>query len=294
MVNVQSVEAGQHSVLTEFDPGRVARSLEPCYEAVMTFRLGQAIWQGSRPRPGVNPKHRIYAVGDLHGRYDLLREMLKRIVEDFEERRDGRRLKIVFLGDYIDRGDQSRDVLETLMKLVSGVHLDLVTLRGNHEAALLDFIRSPSHNRSWLDFGAQQTLASYGVAWPRRELTEVDLVTLRNALAEALGEHLEFLRNMPVMAKSGDVVFTHAGVARGDGEGLTNHRAMLWGDGSADPDWPAPGKLVVHGHYDDAGPVDRPGRICVDTGAYYSGRLTAVRLDEGVGFMSVTSAGARG
>lgn len=255
----------------------------------MVFRLGQALWQGKQPRPTVNPNHRIYAVGDLHGRYDLLREMLKRIVEDFEARRDGRRLKIVFLGDYIDRGDQSREVLETLMKLVSGVHLDLVALRGNHEAALLDFLRAPNRHKGWLDFGAQQTLASYGVGLPRRELSETDLVGIRDRLADAMGEHLEFLRGLPLMAQSGDVVLTHAGVARGDGEALGNHRAMLWGDTSSDPDWPAPGKLVVHGHYDGADPVDRPGRICVDTGAYYSGRLTAVRLDEGVEFMTVTS-----
>jgi serine/threonine protein phosphatase 1 len=107
----------------------------------------------------------------------------------------------VFLGDYIDRGDQSRDTLETLMKLVSGVHMDLVALRGNHEAALLDFIRSPNQHRAWLDFGAQQTLASYGVTLPRRELSETDLVGLRDALVEAMGEHLDFLRSMPLMAQ---------------------------------------------------------------------------------------------
>jgi serine/threonine protein phosphatase 1 len=89
------------------------------------------------------------------------------------------------------------------------------------------------------------------------------------------------------MAQSGDAVFTHAGVGKDDGDDLGNQQAMLWGDTSSDPDWPAPGKLVVHGHYDGMEPVDRPGRICVDTGAYYSGRLTAVRLDDGVGFVSV-------
>lgn len=253
----------------------------------MTFRLGPALWQGNQPRPTVNPMHRVYAVGDLHGRYDLLRAMLKRIVEDFEDRRDERRLKIVFLGDYIDRGDQSRDVLETLMKLVSGVHLDIAALRGNHEAALLDFVRAPNRNRAWLEFGAQQTLASYGVKLPRRDLTDLDLVAIRDGLVEAMGEHLEFLRSLPLMAQSGEAVFTHAGVGKDDGDDLCNHHAMLWGDTSSDPDWPAPGKLVVHGHYDDMDPVDRPGRICVDTGAYYSGRLTAVRLDDGVGFVSV-------
>jgi serine/threonine protein phosphatase 1 len=258
----------------------------------MSFRFGQALWPTRQARPTVSPKHRVYAVGDLHGRYDLLRAMLERIIDDFEGRRDDRRLQIVFLGDYIDRGDQSRDVLETLMKLVGGVHLDIVALRGNHEAALLDFVRAPNMYRSWLDFGAQQTMASYGVSLPRREMSETDLVSLRDQLVEALGEHLEFLRELPLMARSGDVVFTHAGVGEGDGEALANQQAMLWGDRGADPDWPAPGKLVVHGHYDDVDAVDRPGRICVDTGAYYSGRLTAVRIDDGTEFLTVTNKGA--
>jgi serine/threonine protein phosphatase 1 len=192
-------------------------------------------------RPAVNPKHRVYAVGDLHGRYDLLREMLKRIVEDFEDRRDGRQLKVVFLGDYIDRGDHSREVLETLMKLASGMHLDVVALRGNHEAALLDFIQSPNRHRAWLDFGAQQTLASYGVACRGGRCRSRPHRFARRAV-EAMGDHLEFLRSLPLMAQSGDVVLTHAGVARGDGEALGNHRAMLWGDTSSDPDWPAPGQ----------------------------------------------------
>lgn len=253
----------------------------------MTLRLGTAIWRGSRTRPQVDPTHRVYAVGDLHGRYDLLSKMLRRIVADFESLRDERRLRIVFLGDYIDRGDHSREVLETLVSLVDGASREFVVLRGNHEAALLDFVKSPGLHRSWLDFGAQQTLASYGVRLPRGALTDADLVALRDALVDAMGEHLEFIRAMPIMDRSGDTVFTHAGVARGDGDALTDQRAMLWGDTSSDPDWPAPGKLVVHGHYDDADPVDRPGRICVDTGAYYSGRLTAVRLDADVAFLSV-------
>jgi serine/threonine protein phosphatase 1 len=122
-------------------------------------------------------------------------------------------------------------------------------------------------------------------------MSETDLVGLRDALVEAMGEHLEFLRSMPLMAQSGDVVLTHAGVARGDGEALGNHRRCSGGTRLRT-------RLARAGQTGGAwalrrrGSVDRPGRICVDTGAYYSGRLTAVRLDEGVEFLSVTNKGS--
>jgi serine/threonine protein phosphatase 1 len=102
-----------------------------------------------------------------------------------------------------------------------------------------------------------------------------------------MGEHLQFIRELPLYRRSGDVIFVHAGIAAGDGETLRNERAMMWGDSASDPDWPVPGKLIVHGHYDCASPIDRPGRMCVDTGAYYSGQLTAAVLDEGHAFLSV-------
>ncbi len=238
-------------------------------------------------RPGVDPSKRIYAVGDLHGRYDLMLVMLERIFEDFESRKDGRRCETVFLGDYVDRGDNPRLVINALMQLSSNIGSCVVALRGNHEAALLDFIDAPVRNSAWLGFGALQTIADYGVAMPPRRPSETDLIELRDALKAAMGEHLDFIRGLPLYRISGDVIFVHAGIAAGDGDTLRNEHAMMWGDGASDPDRPVPGKLIVHGHYDAPSPVDRPGRICVDTGAYYSGQLTAAVLDEGHTFMSV-------
>lgn len=238
-------------------------------------------------RPGVDPGARIYAVGDLHGRHDLMMVMLERIVEDFESRRDGRRCEIVFLGDYVDRGDNPRLVIDALMQISSNIGAGVVALRGNHEAALLDFIDAPVRNSAWLGFGALQTIADYGVAMPPRTPSETNLIDLRDALEAAMGDHLKFLRALPLHRTSGDVIFVHAGIAAGDGETLRNERVMMWGDSASDPDWPVPGKLIVHGHYDAPSLVDRPGRICVDTGAYYSGQLTAAVLDEGHTFMSV-------
>lgn len=253
----------------------------------MVFGMRNTFWPAAKPRPRVDPAMRIYAVGDVHGRFDLLGDMLRTILRDYESGRDGRRLGIVFLGDYIDRGDQSREVLDTLGKLIGENQGDLVALRGNHEDALLGFLRSPLSARSWLDYGARQTLASFGVKVPRGALTDVDLVAIRDAAEAAMAPHLEFLRRLPTFTTSGDVLFTHAGVAQGGLGPAPDDAVLLWGRDVHQGDWPAPGKLVVHGHFDAIDPVDRPGRICVDTGAYYSGRLTAVRLDEGVGFLSV-------
>lgn len=253
----------------------------------MLSGLRNALFPALTARPRVDEGARVYAVGDVHGRHDLLIAMLARIVEDFEGRRDGRRCEIVFLGDYVDRGDNARQVIDSLIRLTGGGIKGLVALRGNHEAALLDFVRDPLRGRAWLDYGARQTIADYGIALPPRTPTDDDLLDLGDALERAMGPHLDFLKSLPFHARSGDVIFTHAGLAPGDAETLGNLRAMLWGHASSDTDWPAPGRLVVHGHYDDAAPVDRPGRICVDTGAYYSGTLTAVRLDEGVNFLTV-------
>jgi serine/threonine protein phosphatase 1 len=265
----------------------VADELGPCYITCMNLGIGRSFFSGVAERPKVDPAVRIYAVGDVHGRHDLLLSMLGRIADDYESEPDERRCKIVFLGDYIDRGDNSRMVLTSLMRLMSGAPRGVTALRGNHEAALLDFIDNPLRNSAWLDFGARQTIADYGVPMPPRRPSDDDLIGLRDALAGAMGEHLDFLRTLPCHATSGDVVFTHAGLAPGDADALRDTRAMLWGHHGSEGDWPAPGKLLVHGHYDAADPVDRPGRICVDTGAYYSGRLTAVRLDDRCSFLSV-------
>lgn len=237
-------------------------------------------------RPRVSENVRVYAIGDIHGRHDLMIAMLEAIIEDFEARRDDRRCEIVFLGDYIDRGDHPRQVIDTLMHIVGDDAPGVVALRGNHEDALLDFLRSPLQAQGWLDFGALQTIADYGVTQPPRTPSHDDLFALRDALEAAMGEHVDFLRSLPSHSRSGDVVFAHAGLDPGDVQTLSNHRAMIWGHPSSEADMPAPGKLLVHGHFDAPDPVDRPGRICVDTGAYYTGRLTAVRLDAGSAFLT--------
>jgi serine/threonine protein phosphatase 1 len=231
-------------------------------------------------RPRVDHRERVYAVGDVHGRVDLLNALLDDIREDMETQDDGRSARIVLLGDYIDRGDSSRQVLECLRNLSREV-FPCDCLMGNHEAAMIDFLDDPRRGETWTKMGGLQTLASFGVQVPVRTLTQDDLTRIRDDFHEAVSPLLPFFSAMPMIVTSGDVVFCHAGVNPAQDLDAQTTRALLWGHPDALGDEPLPGKLVVHGHYDAPEIVSRRGRICLDTGAYYSGALTAVRFDVG-------------
>lgn len=253
----------------------------------MTFALARTATAISQLRPHVAQDVRIYALGDIHGRYDLMIAMLRAIVEDGDVRPDDRNCHVIFLGDYIDRGARSRQVIDALKRLSEGALPGVVVLRGNHEQALINFIDDPWAGRDWLGYGAAPTIADYGLPSPPARPDRATLFSLRDALVVAMGEDLDFLRSLPSHAASGDVLFTHAALVSDDDTGASGLRPELWGHRSATTDWPIQGKLLVHGHYDGPEPISRPGRICVDTGAYYSGRLTAVRLDDGCAFLTV-------
>ena len=236
--------------------------------------------------PRVAPNERLYAIGDIHGRVDLLIRLLERIEEDGARFHDDRVIRLVFLGDYVDRGDDSRAVLEVLSDLARTGGTDMF-LMGNHEATLLEFLDTPSIGPRWFSFGGLQTLASYGVRPPRGD-DEASLHRTRDAFAEALGAHRKFLETLQLYAQSGDVLFAHAGVNPDRPDPLEDRDALLRGCGQFLAANPVPGRRIVHGHFDSETPVSLPGRICVDTGAYFTGRLTAVRLDEGEEFLSVS------
>ncbi|WP_162408787.1 metallophosphoesterase [Acuticoccus sediminis] len=221
-------------------------------------------------------------MGDVHGQAHCLDALMDRIEADRLTHDDERRSRIVLLGDYIDRGADSRAVLDRVAALLDE---GAVALAGNHEDALLTFLRSPVAGASWLTFGGVQTLASYGIAPPRHEAAE-ELSDIAAALAEAMGDHVALLRQRLMRyLVSGDVVFVHADLEPRVDLDAQDERVMLWGH-PTDPGAPwRPGKLVVHGHYAEPKPVRSEGRIGVDTGAYFTNTLTAVRLDESVGFI---------
>ena len=224
-------------------------------------------------------------VGDIHGRHDLLDMMFEKIAADHSARGDGRAMRIVFLGDYVDRGDNSREVLERLIMVQQRMPEEEVFLSGNHEAALLGFLDAPEQGSDWLDFGGMQTLGSYGIAPPRDKSDKAQLTVARDAFLTAISDHLPFLRGLRSMYRSGDVVFVHAGVNPERALDNQSERQLLWGSGNTPQGPVIEGMRIVHGHFDGPEPVVAPLRVCVDTGAYYSGRLTAVRLDDGEGFV---------
>jgi len=236
------------------------------------------------PRPAAGD--RLYIVGDIHGRADLLEVMWRRIAADFAFRiTDTRQPKVIVLGDIIDRGDNSRQVVEKLKTcLGAGPMGEVIVLMGNHEAALLQFLNAPERGANWLRFGGMQTLASYGVSIPAGTLDAAAYRDLAARLRGAMGDHLPFLQTLPLSWRSGDVLCVHAGVDPDNPEAV-DENIVLWGKARFPETGPVAGLRVVHGHYDAAEPVITDGRICVDTGAYYSGRLTAVRLDDDTGFI---------
>lgn len=240
----------------------------------------------AEPTPVVARSERIYAIGDIHGRLDLLVTLMAKVTADAAQFEDDRKVKLVFLGDYIDRGEDSRQVLDALTRMVEFNSSRLVFLRGNHEDALRYFLYAPTEGAEWFDFGGLQTLGSFGIRPPQLRFGKRDLFRVRSELASAVSAYEPLFDAMVNSHRSGDVFFTHAGVDPSKDLEMQSPRTLMWGHSEAQQSDPISGIRVVHGHYDADDVIAEPGRICVDTGAYYSGRLTAVRLDDGDAFLS--------
>jgi len=226
--------------------------------------------------PKIPDGQRVYAVGDIHGRDDLLASLLSTIRA--HAAMDSGQNCLVFLGDYVDRGPASRAVLERL----AGLDLkgwECVFLRGNHDQAVLDFLDDPGVYRVWRGFGAAETLLSYGVRPPRFD-DETAFARTRDEFVEACPpRHIEFLRNLRYFYQCGDYVFVHAGLRPGVALDRQSPEDMMWIRDdflASDRDH---GSVVVHGHTPAPAPVRRFNRIGIDTGAYATGLLTAVILE---------------
>jgi serine/threonine protein phosphatase 1 len=222
----------------------------------------------------------LYAVGDIHGRLDLLEVLLEQIDADAREREAARRT-LVFLGDYVDRGPDSRRVVKKLIgDLPQGFETHF--LKGNHEAILLDFLEDPWCLDHWLMNGGDATLRSYGIDTQRLTRLNAPPDLWRQAFAEALPEaHVRFFKSLKLSVSFGDYLFVHAGVRPGVPLSVQTEADLIWIRSPflnhADPF----GKIVVHGHTPGQEPETRPNRIGIDTGAVFTGRLTALRLQNG-------------
>jgi len=219
---------------------------------------------------------RIYAIGDVHGRADLLDQVLTRIDADLAAFPAPRATQ-VFLGDYIDRGPDSRAVLERLIGR-SRTH-DTVCLKGNHETYLLEFLKNPSILDEWQSYGAFETLMSYGVA-PSRNADPAAQARLAAALHCALpGSHRQFLETLRRCFVCGDFLFVHAGVRPGIPLTQQRDEDLLWIREEFLRFEGGFGKIIVHGHTPVLEPDIRPNRINIDTGAYATGRLTCLMIE---------------
>jgi serine/threonine protein phosphatase 1 len=188
---------------------------------------------------------------------------------------------VVFLGDYVDRGDDSRAVIERIIQLQSDQHFEVRALKGNHDEAFLQFLQDASFGPTWAEYGGMQTLLSYGVAPPLlRSSTEV-WEAVRHALGAALPRsHLTFLTSLELMVIYGDYAFVHAGIRKGVALSAQAASDLLW---IRDDFLQAKGpfeKVIVHGHTPEAEPFLGVDRVGIDTGAYATGILSAVRLQD--------------
>ncbi|MDF2980360.1 MAG: Metallophosphoesterase [Devosia sp.] len=218
----------------------------------------------------------IYAVGDVHGCLDLLRALEQLLIED-ATRRPGSKW-FVMLGDYVDRGLQSAGVLDHLMApLPAGIQR--ICIAGNHEVAMLRYLEQPSPNSPWLGFGGAETLQSYGISAASLEAAARSRSALRDLVHSHVPvEHIDFLARLPLLFTTPSYAFTHAGLRTGIAIEQQHPDDLLWIRNEPAVGYSEFAKTVVHGHTPTIDVVFGDHRISVDTGAYLSGRLSAVRL----------------
>jgi serine/threonine protein phosphatase 1 len=234
----------------------------------------------------------IYAVGDVHGRYDLLKELLSLILEDWTDRAPERPPMLIFCGDYVDRGPDSAEVIEALIWLQQRTDIHARFLKGNHEAAFMRFLDCATDCAGWLRFGGVETLRSYGVAAPAPDNHDACYRAKDLMLQRMPPSHRRFLEGLELMLVVGDYAFVHAGVQPGVDLEDQREDDLLWIRQEFLDD-PGPfEKIIVHGHsWTGEKPQVLPHRIGLDTGAYATGVLTAVRLDGGKTGLLQTSTG---
>ena len=228
-----------------------------------------------KTKPRLPDGVRVYAIGDVHGRADLLQSLLTVIDADLA-RSAPRRAIHVFLGDYIDRGPDSRRVLDLLIAR-SRSH-ETVCLKGNHEVFLLEVLQDPTRLQEWRHYGGLLTLVSYGIT-PTMSPTAEEQIELIDGLKRAIPpEHLAFVQQLPSSFTCGDFFFVHAGVKPGIPLERQRDEDMLWIREEFLACEEHFGKYVVHGHTPVSAPDIRSNRINIDTGAYATGNLTLLTI----------------
>ena len=219
---------------------------------------------------------RVYAIGDVHGRADLLEQIFAGIDADLASRPVGVTIEI-FLGDYIDRGPASNKVLDRLIDRRQS-H-PTFCLKGNHEAYILEFLKDHAILDEWRRYGGLETLLSYGLT-PSLKIDPNERAALANALKRALPEkHRHFLASLRTTFTCGNFYFVHAGVRPGIPLEQQSEEDLLWIREDFLLHEENFEKIIVHGHTPVIDPDIRPNRINIDTGAFATGHLTCLVLE---------------
>jgi serine/threonine protein phosphatase 1 len=232
-----------------------------------------------KEHPQTPQNMRLYAVGDLHGRCDLLVRLLAKIEEDALAHPDKKK-KLVFLGDYVDRGLDSKGVIERLLgSFAAG--LDPIFLRGNHDDMFLSFLKGHLEVAPlWLEHGGTAAAASYGVNLLNIG-TKEKLEKIQKELSEKVpAEHIVFLENTIFSVAFGDYFFVHAGVRPGVPLNKQKDIDKIWIRSEFLNSGDDFGIFVIHGHSVRTMPEIKSNRIDIDTGAFATGQLTCLVLDD--------------
>lgn len=235
-----------------------------------------SVLRRKQPSSGLPKGIRIYAIGDVHGRADLLEQVFARIDTHIATHPVDRPLQVL-VGDYIDRGPNSREVLDLLIGRIRS--RETILLKGNHETCLIEFLRNPSMLQSWSQVGGLETLLSYGIT-PSLDADAQTQQRLATSLQNVLPKpHLVLLQRLQPSFTCGEFFFVHAGVKPGVSLVEQREADLLWirdefllYEGKFD-------KIIVHGHTPVRAVDMRPSRINIDTGAYATGRLSCIIIE---------------
>ena len=225
----------------------------------------------------------LFAIGDIHGCLNELTSLHKKILtyDKFEVKND----IIIYLGDYIDRGKKSKEVINQILKL-KDKNIKTINLMGNHDELMIDFLFNKNNNiKDWLNFGADFTFRSYGievVEFIKDGFEDVVIDDLRNSLLKKIdNSHLDFFKNLKTSFSTEKYLFVHAGIDPYKKLSEQSEKDFLWSRSEKffSKDFKSE-KIIVHGHTPEENIVNDPYRINVDSGCYFSGKLSSVCLSD--------------
>ena len=227
--------------------------------------------------PHVPQGQRLYVIGDIHGRVDLLQQMHNKIRQDATDYPGSKHL--IYLGDYIDRGDHSREVIDLLLQQpLPG--FDATYLRGNHEQTMLDYLQAAEVGRSWFNYGGLATLVSYNVGASNIPTRKKDFEEIQSQLKERVPPaHIDFLEKTEFSHTVGNYYFVHAGINPKVALKYQQPEDQLWIREDFLSCRKPHEKIIVHGHTITNEPDLQTNRIGLDTGAYITGKLTCLVLE---------------